>query len=82
MGRRRVDRCGLWPLCACNLDLALYQRRLDNELLSLDELDGIEVMSFFYLSCMEHRSPDRKARAWAAIQLLHPRWNQAGLRAD
>jgi hypothetical protein len=70
-------RCQIWPECSCAKIIVRWQERPVEEWpVEIKDLAWVELSIFLALSCAERHCPDRKVRAYAAVQLLNPYWNR------
>jgi hypothetical protein len=67
------DRCDTWPTCICADKWKLLEQKLPALAPSAEEeLEWVTLDVAVMLACVAKRCPDRRARAHAAVQLLHP----------
>jgi hypothetical protein len=72
-----AKRCQAWPECACHKTLVHWQDKLlANASWEFESLAWADTSIFFTLSCVAKRCPERRARAYAQVQLLNPWWNR------
>ena len=72
--------CDLWPDCICKQALVRWQSNLtEDRTWDIKDLSWGETSAFFALSCVAHRCPSRKYRAYAQVQLLNPWWDRQRL---
>jgi hypothetical protein len=74
----RRKRCDLWPECSCHKSLLHWQGLLsdDGMVWEFDHLQWADTSIFLVLSCLERHCPNRKVKAYAAMQLLDPWWDR------
>ena len=73
-------RCELFPDCVCKQTLVRWQSNLTEDCTwDIADLSWGETCVFYALSCVAHRCPSRKLRAYAQIQLLNPWWDRQRL---
>lgn len=69
---KQLDRCQRWPACICGEKWRFYQDA------PIEAFEDAEPIIAATLACVAKRCPDRRARAHAAVQLLHPVFSKVG----